>query len=77
MVVYNGPRVCNYSLGCIIGTYYMLWVSLAANRRVVLGYGEHTILMHIDTVGFMHAKLEELMQYCMRGSREGESCGCW
>ena len=55
-VIYS-PRVSTYSLGCIMRIYYILWVSLIASWRAVLGYREYTMLMHIDTMGFMHAKL--------------------
>ena len=57
MDVTDGPRVCTYSLGCIIGIYCILWASLIASMWAVLELGEYTIFMHIDSVGFMHAKL--------------------
>ena len=56
MVVTDGPRVCTYSLGCIIGIYYILWASLTASVWAVLELWEYTIFMHVDTMGFMHAK---------------------
>ena len=67
--VYDGPRVWNYSLGCIMSIYYTLWVSLTASWMAALGYGEiHHTYAHLHcemhackTVGahaVMHAWVE-------------------
>ena len=40
MDVYYGPGVWNYSLGCIVRIYYMLWVSLTLSWMAVLRHGE-------------------------------------
>ena len=53
----DSPGVCTYSLGCIMGIYYILWVPLTVGMQAVLRLREYTILMHIYTMRFMLAKL--------------------
>ena len=53
----DGLGVYAYSSGCIMGIYCMLRAPLIVGMWAVLGLREYTILMHIFSVGFMHAKL--------------------
>ena len=57
MDVTNSPGVCAFSLAGIMGIYCILWLPLTVGMRAVLRLREYTILMHIYTMRFMHAKL--------------------